>query len=322
MMQDQPKIFVPSKFAAALPRLKLGVVFGALLVGWMYLLSFTALATLRIEPERWYQPAIVLALLCPAAALAAVSASRRVYLAVAFLFSISYFLFFPPSLIASASALMLLVGLWRLYERAQFELTNHVKFSASALVGRTSSALIIAFLAAVSVGVYGIMQSRISSDPAAFWDGMANSITRRFLPVLERQIPGFVPDQSIEQYLLDSYRNGGVQSVQPPPEITPETLSAGQQELQRQLGVEVGRSETLSEVTRRAVSEKIDQWVKPYAAFLPAIYSLAIFSILRVVGIFIRYAAILWGVLFFKFLRAVRFVRLTKTEIVAERIDI
>lgn len=296
------------------------LVFAATLIClWFVVLQKSQLSLNSFDYLNWLVPAGLLAVFSPLLALAAAVMDKRWYLSVAAILALGYLLFFPVNFYAPLAIGFLFFGFWYIRFRARFELTSRIKFASSQLFKRVSGILVLVFLLLISFNVYSKVAQQIASDENGFFERLADSVTSSVLPIIERQLPGFNPQMSLDQYLLNSFSsNGSTSSLA----STPGQLEANRQQMLTSLGITGTGAEPLTDITRLAIETKINETVKPYARFVPLVYTFAIFSLLRILAIFVEWLGLFIGAALYSILQLSGFIKIIQTQVIAEKIEI
>src|SRR3989344_1674398 len=264
-------------------------------------------------------PAALLAGVIPFVTLAAIVISKRLFLAISFLLSVIALTAFPLNFYGLISVSVIFLGLWRAVARTKFELANNVKFTPSKIVSRVASVVLVAYLLAISVQVYSQIADRIAYDELGFYQPIAGGVTARALPIIERQLPGFHATSTLDEYLVESLRNSQPQNIQSVPQAD---IDQSRAELLERLGISVSGQDPVADVIRSAIAIKLQELSAPYRQFLPALYTLAIFSLLRLAGYVVTAVSLLWGAAVFWLLRMTKFLKVTTAQIMAEHVEI
>lgn len=294
---------------------------------WLVLFFYTGQALSAGLYQTWFIPAAIAATAIPVTALAAIVFGPVAYFILTIAVSFALLGFFPLNLYALLGVTLMFFGFWRAYHRAQFELHNNIKFAASHIVRNVSSIILLTFLMMVSFQLYAKISSDIAVDETSFFGRLADSVTRGVLPIVERQIPGFEPDMGLDQYIVNSFQTSLPNFDSLPLETKQDQIAQSRLQLADSLQISVTGQEPLSEVARLAVAAQIeaivnsfDQRGLPLPALLPAIYALAIFSLLRIISYFVGLVAQIVGLSLFWILRASHFFHIVNAQILAERV--
>ncbi|MCL5435703.1 MAG: hypothetical protein M1275_01320, partial [Patescibacteria group bacterium] len=284
----------------ALPYVKTAkLVFVSLLLAALWLgLFYATAAALTVGAYRdWLTPLILLVAALPMTALAAVVFGPKSYFLLSSVLSLASLPFFPRDLYALLGVALLFFGFWRAYHRAQFELHNNIKFAPSHIIRSVGSIVLLAFMLLLSFQVYDHVAMDIANDEAGFYARIANTVTKGVLPLVEKQIPGFEQDLTLDQFVV----NGFAGSVPGLSDFSAEQRAAqiaeGRSELAKSLGIIVTGQEPLSQVVQLTVEAQIKEITDnfsrrglPVSTLLPAVYALAIFSLLRILSVFVMRA--------------------------------
>lgn len=307
------------------------LVFVALLLAASWLgLFYTAAAALTQGVYRdWLPPLLLLIAALPVTALATVVFGPKTYFFLSSALALASLAFFPVDLYALLGVALVFFGFWRAYHRAQFELHNNIKFAPSHIVRSIGSIVLLSFMLLLSFQVYDRVALDIANDESGFYARIADAVTKGVLPLVEKQIPGFEQNLTLDQFIVNGFA-GSVPSLSDlGPEQRAAQISKSRSELARSLGIIVTGQEPLSQVVQLVVEAQIkeitDNFARrglPISTLLPAVYALAIFSLLRILSFFVMLAAEVVNVALFWVLRITHFIRITTTQILAEQVEI
>jgi len=290
---------------------------------WILLLQQTAVAVTQHDYITWIAPIVLVIAFIPVAALAAVILDPRVYFVYSLALPFAYLLFFPSDIFAVLSITFLFFGLWRTFHRTAFELNNNIKFAPSHIMRRVSSIIILVILLTVAFNIYSRVSSEISQDPNGFYARLSNLMTRGILPVVERQLDNFNPNDTIDQFIVKGFTDTEPSFRDLPAEERQVEIEQSRERLLDQLGITAQGSDLLSDVTRKAIQERIREFSTPnYLWVIPVIYALAVFSVLRLLSVVVRLIAQAWGMFLFWLLKKSNFFKISTTQILAEHVEI
>lgn len=297
-------------------------------LAWIMALFQTKQAVLARLPfailsaSLWLAGAVALTAVCSAAV------NPKIYFALSVGLSFAYLLFFPLTAVAVLAIAVLFFGFWRSFHRAQFELANNIKFSPASILRGVSRMLLLTFMLVVSFQIYGQTASDIASDEGAFYANLAGSVTRGVMPILERQLPGFEPQITLDDYLISGFSRGVPEYSSLPAEMKEDRLSQSRRDLASALGITaVSGGEPLSKIAELAVGAKLSGLAEslkgrvPLNVVLPAVWAVIIFFLLRILALVLDWAARFLGLALFWILRKLRFFKITTVQILAERIS-
>jgi hypothetical protein len=294
----------------------------AFLAVWLLALNFTEQAlTLRRLPQIAWSTGL-LVLFVPLAALCAAVLPRWWYLSLAAAASLGYLIFFPTTLYSVLAVLLFAFGFWQTYNRTHFELINNIKFAPQHIIRRASRTLLLVFMLAVTVNIYATVAHELTVDPASFYRQIADQVTRGVLPIVEKQLTGFQRNETLDQFIVRGFAESQPMFASLPETMKTEQIAASRQRILEQLGINASGTEPLSDVAQKAIEAQLKDLVEPYSAFLPLVYGLAVFSLLRILSIFLDLLAKAWGYFLFWALRRTRFLKITTTQILAEHVEI
>ena len=289
---------------------------------WAVILWQSQLVVSSISYVNWALPAAGLVLFMRFLALTAMILENRLYFILIAVLAFAYLLFFPINLYAVLAIACLLFGFWRAYFRVKFEMANHIKFGAHQIIRRASSMFMLAFLLVVSFNVLANVSEDLANDDSRIYSGLADMVTRGVLPIVERNLPGFHRALTLDQYIVNGFVNSIPQYQDLPPEVREGELAQSREQLLAYLHIQAVGSEPLTDIARRAVEIKLAEVLRPHAAFLPLIYGLVIFSLLRILAFFVEWLSLAFGALLFWILRKTEFLKITHTQIFAEHVEI
>jgi len=290
---------------------------------WVFMLKYLQETIVLREYQYWLLPALLIIILIPVIALSAITLPKRVFLLLALGLSGAYLVFFPFDVIALPAVLTLFFGFWRAFHRAQFEQENNVRFAPNHLVKRVSSMMILVLLLVISANVYQSIAEEIRQDADAFYSRLARGVTKGVLPIVERQLTSFNAGQTLDEFIVEGFEENTPEFLAMSPEERAQQISASRERIVDQFGITATGREPLSDITQRAVEAQISELVSPrYAWLVPVIYSLAIFSLLRILAVIGQLITQAWGIFIFWLMRKTEFIRITTTQIPAEKVEI
>jgi len=297
--------------------------------GWLALFWFSNSALAEGAYRDWLTPIALLIIAIPLTALSAIAFGPKTYFLLTAALSFAFLGFFTPDFYALLGVALVFFGFWRAFHRAQFELHNNIKFAPSHIVRNVGSIILLAFMLMLSFQVYARVASDIANDEDGFYGRMANTVTKGILPIIEKQVPGFEQDLTLDQFIVNGLNKNFENNSELTPQLRQLELSASRSELSKSLGIAVSGQEPLSQVVLLVVEGQLKDLVAnferrglPLVSLLPAVYSLAIFSLLRILSYFVGLAAQAVSVFLFWLLKATRFIRINTTQILAEQVEI
>jgi len=308
---------------------KITIVAGTWAAAWLLALQTTHLAILLLSPLSLVAPALWLAAAVILTALAAAVLDPRLYFLVSAAISFSYLIFFPLTIYAVLAIALLFFGFWRSFHRSQFELHNNIKFAASPILRLVTSLMLATFMLVVAFEVYSVTAKDIAADEGAFYGRLSATVTRGVLPILERQLSGFDPGLSLDDYLIGSFSKNQLDLKSLPADLREQQLEQSRQEILGSLGIQARGDEKLSRIADLAVQARLKDWARalqerglPLPIILPAIYALLIFYTLRVIAFFLGIVSRAFGAALFWILRKTGFLKVETVQILAERVTI
>jgi hypothetical protein len=308
---------------------KLGFVALLLAALWGSLFYFTNEACKLGVYRDWLTPLALLVLALPVTALAAVIFEPKSYFVLTSILALALLLFFPADIYGLLGVALIFFGFWRAYHRAQFELHNNIKFAPSHIMRSVGSMVLLSFILLLSFQVYDRVALDIANNESGFYARVANTVTLGVLPVVEKKIPGFERDLTLDQFIINGFAGSVPGLFELSQQQRMELIEQNRSELAKSLGIIVSGSEPLSQVVQLTVEAQIkdlvDNFVRhgvPIATLLPAVYALAIFSLLRILSGLVMWLAIAVNAVLFWILTITRFLRVTATQILAEQIEI
>lgn len=309
--------------------LKLAVL-GAFLAGaWLLLFWYSNAALAAGAYRDWITPISLLVFTIPLTALSTIAFGPKTYFLLTAALSFALLGFFPMDVYALLGVALVFFGFWRAFHRAQFELHNNIKFAPSHIVRNVGAVILLAFMLTLSFQVYAHVASDITNDDEGFYGRMANAVTKGILPMIEKRVPGFSQEISLDQFIVNGFNQSLESGIELSPEQRQLELSASRSELAKSLGIALSGQEPLSKVVQLVVEAQIKDLIGnferrglPLNSLLPAIYALAIFSLLRILSYFVDLAAQAVSVFLFRLLKITRFIRINTTQILAEQVEI
>ncbi|MBI4054255.1 MAG: hypothetical protein HY397_02915 [Candidatus Doudnabacteria bacterium] len=308
---------------------KVSAVMLTVILVWLFLFHYTQIALTTEQVADWLLPAVLLVAGIPLTALAVIVVDQRLFFLLAVGLSFAYLAFFPLSLYALLAIALVFFGFWRAYHHTQFELHNNIKFAPNSVLRSVASIILLSYLLVVSFNVYGSIAGQLALDKSGFYSRLSRAVTKGVLPIIERELPGFDPGLTLDDYLITSFSSTLIDYETLPVEQQQQYLAERREQLMASLGIAANGDEPLSKVTELAVEQKIAELVEgfekkllPISAVLPAVYALAIFSLLRLLSVVVGLVSQAGGVALFWLLRLSGFLRVTTVEILAEHVEI
>jgi len=294
-----------------------------LFVIWFFVLSQTALAIESRDYIHWIAPTALIIGFISILTLATVALGHRLYFVIAWILAAIYLVIFPINIFAGLVVVFLAFGFWRAYHRTQFELHNNIKFAVSRILKRVTSITFLVFLLVISFNIYANIADEIKTNSDAFYSRLSASVTKGVLPIVERQFEDFQAEEPLDQFIVKSLIESAPEFRDLPAEEQQKQISQSRQRILDQFGISAAGSEPLSDITQRAVEERVKVLVQSrYEWMVPVVFGLAIFSLLRILSVIAGLIARVLGLFMFWILRKARFIKIISTQITAEQVQI
>lgn len=311
---------MPGNNRVVLKQISVAIVLFAI---WSALLYETNQAILLRDYVYWISPIVLMIGLIPTLALATIVFQKKVFFIITYGFSLVYLLFFPINIYAVLAIAFLVFGFWRAYHRTQFELRNDIKFAPNSILKKVGSMIILVFLLVVSFNVYATISQELKVDPDSFYSRLSYTVTKGVLPVVERQFDNFRSEIPLDQYIANSFSETAADFDTLSKVEQSRIISEGRNRILDQFEINAAGTEPLSDITQRAVEARVKDLVQPkYSWLVPLVFGLAIFSLLRILSVFVLLVAQVLGIFIFWILRKLRFIKITTTQITAEYVEI
>ncbi len=234
---------------------------------------------------------------------------------------VSYLLIMPKDIyVAAGGIVFFLLGIL-FQQRIMTEEKNQLHFSIRRAV--TSSVIVATygFLCVIGFNVYFFVNQDFKNDPDKFYDRIG-TVTSRSIPFVSENVSGLNLNQSLDEYLASKAESNLPDELkEAPPSSKNEFVSAYREQFLDQFGISDSRMSLASALTT-IINQKGREVLEPYQKFLPLIFALIVFGLLRTFAFIFNWLTIFVSWLLFRILYMVNFFKLTKAVVEVDKLDI
>jgi len=232
----------------------------------------------------------------------------------------TYLMIMPKDLyVALGGILFFLLGI--LFQRRMVtEEKNQLHFSMRRAI---SSSIIVAtygFLSVIAFNVYYFVNQDFKNNPDKFYDRIG-IVASRSIPFISQNFKVINLNQSLDQYLEERAEASFPDELkQAPPSVKNLYVSQYNEQFRQQFGIE--EDVTLATAMTTIINQKGRQLLEPYQKFLPLLFALIVFGLLRTFAFIFNWLAIFVSWMLFRILYMLNFFKLSKTVVEVDKLDI
>ncbi len=245
--------------------------------------------------------------------------------------ALTHFLFFPISLFSVISVILLILAFLYWKREIRLDLQSRLKFTPRRVVQAGLSTAIGLAILAVSFTYYGFLVSGPNGSSRVV-DSLVRGIADTINKILPTTYPEYKPSMTLDAFIAGTSGISGAGAAGIGAGISEQIINEAVKQAQGKALTEARQSfldafhiqangtDTMDTVVQKIVRRQISQYVDPYVKFLPALFALALFFLLRIFTFLYKALIETFSTIVFTILKWMRFLSIEKIQVEAERV--
>jgi hypothetical protein len=269
----------------------------------------------------WVWPAISIILTIALTTIFAIVNNSRMYmLAYGILGFVAYLLIFPKDVFVIAGGGLFFLLLYWFNVRVKDEEDARQDFSIRRVSNACINAIILAFMLLLSLNIYYNTSAEFKSNPEGFYDTLGRSVAKSTRYLGQGSGDKVDLNQTLDQYLETETRKQVPNYETIPQDFREQYLENTKEQFYRVFNLDVPSDQPISEIIAQFAVERVRTAAEKKNIWFPLIFTLIILALLRTFSFVLRWLAILFTWLIYKFLLRIKFLRLEKVNVEAQKL--
>lgn len=273
-------------------------------------------------------------MLCFMALSFAVMARKLLVLVMSVISAGTVFIFFAPSLWSVMAVALVILGMLYWWREITADLKSRIKFIPSRTIGSGIKTMVSIMLLVSSLLYYSYLVTGPNATQR-FTDSLVSSGTKAVNGVLSVYYKDkYTPVMSLDQFVslisningdwklntgqaqLDQLINQGFSQAQQ------QLLIQAREDFLKTLGITASGNDNMNSVVEKIVRRNMDKYIGRFQKFIPAILALGLYLLLNVFNFIYSELAKALGFVLLKMLVALKFIKIKKIQVEAEKISL
>jgi hypothetical protein len=270
----------------------------------------------------WIWPGLTITATIAVMTLFAAVNNRRIYaIALIILAVVGYIAIFPKDPLVMLGGAIFLMLMILFEQRIRSEEKSRHGFSIRRISDASINVVIYAFLLLLGLNIYYNTSAEFKAHPDSFYEALGRSAAKstRLLGGGGKSVD---LNQTLDQYLETETRKQVPNFDTLPEEFREQYIQQSREQFFRQFNIDIPSNQPLSEVVAQFAVERVKTSAEGYAHLFPLIFTVIVLALLRTFSFILRWLALLFTWLFYKFLVRIKFLRLARVMVEVDKLEI
>ncbi len=234
---------------------------------------------------------------------------------------VAYILIMPKDLYVTLGGVVFFILSFLFQQRIASEEKNQLHFSIRRSISASILLATYGFMAVIGFNVYHYSSEDFQKDPKKYYSKVSETAVKG-IPFISENFSGVNLNQSLDSYLFEKAKSQLPEDSQNSELLQQSAFQEYRAQFIKQFGLNSTENETVASAITKIIDQQSEDFLSKYSRFLPLIFALAIFGLLRTFAFIFNWTTIFFSWLLFSIMLKLRFFRIGKATVEVDRLEV